>query len=90
MRAAAAAKTVPMEVDVRGMNLEEATEAVDTYLADAVHGRAQRGQHHSRQGHRRFAHRHPEAFEAPLERKKSFRDGMYGEGEQGVTVVTLK
>lgn len=89
MRAAAAAKTVPMEVDVRGMNLEEATEAVDTYLADAVmaglnevsiiHGK---GTGVLRTGIQKHLKRHLNV--------KSFRDGMYGEGEQGVTVVTLK
>ena len=89
LRSAAAAKTVPMEVDVRGMNLEEATEAVDTYLADAVlaglnevsiiHGK---GTGVLRTGIQKHLKRHLNV--------KSFRDGMYGEGEQGVTVVTLK
>jgi len=89
MRSTAAAKTVPMEVDVRGMNLEEATEAVDTYLADAVmaglnevsiiHGK---GTGVLRTGIQKHLKRHLNV--------KSFRDGMYGEGEQGVTVVTLK
>ena len=89
MRSTAAAKTVPMEVDVRGMNLEEATEAVDTYLADAVmaglnevsiiHGK---GTGVLRTGIQKHLKRHLNV--------KSFRDGMYGEGEQGVTVVMLK
>lgn len=35
-KASAARPAVPMEVDVRGMNLEEALNAVDTYLADAT------------------------------------------------------
>ena len=89
MRSTAAAKTVPMEVDVRGMNLEEATEAVDTYLADAVmaglnevsiiHGK---GTGILRTGIQKHLKHHLNV--------KAFRDGMYGEGEQGVTVVTLK
>ena len=89
MRSTAAAKTVPMEVDVRGMNLEEATEAVDTYLADAVmaglnevsiiHGK---GTGVLRTGIQKHLKHHLNV--------KAFRDGMYGEGEQGVTVVTLK
>ena len=89
MRSAAAARTVPMEADVRGMNLEEATEAVDAYLADAVlaglnevsiiHGK---GTGVLRTGIQKHLKRHLNV--------KSFRDGMYGEGEQGVTVVTLK
>ena len=81
--------TVPMEVDVRGHNLEEAIEAVDTYLAGAVlaglrevsiiHGK---GTGVLRSGIQRHLKKHINV--------KSFRDGMYGEGEQGVTVVTLK
>ncbi|MBP3541860.1 MAG: endonuclease MutS2 [Clostridia bacterium] len=82
-------RTVPMEVDVRGMNLEEATQAVDSYLAEAtlaglgevsiIHGK---GTGILRTGLQRHLKKHMNV--------KSFRDGMYGEGEQGVTVVTLK
>jgi len=82
-------RTVPMEVDVRGMNLEEATQAVDSYLAEAtlaglgevsiIHGK---GTGILRTGLQRHLKKHMNV--------KTFRDGMYGEGEQGVTVVTLK
>ncbi|MDD3335670.1 MAG: endonuclease MutS2 [Eubacteriales bacterium] len=84
-----AARTVPMEIDLRGMNLEEAIGEVDTYLADAtlaglnevsiIHGK---GTGVLRTGIQRHLRKHMNV--------KSFRDGMYGEGEQGVTVVTLK
>ena len=78
-----------MEVDVRGMTLDEAIAAVDIYLADAtlaglnevsiIHGKAP--------GLRRTGiHRQ----ERTHMNQKQYRDGMYGEGEQGVTVVTLK
>ncbi|HIU19644.1 MAG TPA: endonuclease MutS2 [Candidatus Limiplasma stercoravium] len=80
---------VPMETDVRGMNLEEAIAAVDTYLADAtlaglnevsiIHGK---GTGVLRAGIQRHLKGHMNV--------RKFRDGIYGEGEQGVTVVTLK
>ena len=88
-KAAAARPAVPMEADVRGMNLEEAINAVDTYLADAtlaglnevsiIHGK---GTGVLRAGIQRHLKTHMNV--------KKYRDGMYGEGEQGVTIVTLK
>ncbi len=85
----AASRIVPMEVDVRGQTLEEALAAVDIYLADAtlaglnevsiIHGK---GTGVLRTGIQRHLRKHMNV--------KTFRDGMYGEGEQGVTVVTLK
>ena len=84
-----ASRIVPMEVDVRGQTLEEALAAVDIYLADAtlaglnevsiIHGK---GTGVLRTGIQRHLRKHLNV--------KTFRDGMYGEGEQGVTVVTLK
>ena len=81
--------SVPMDVDVRGMMLEEAIAQVDIYLADAtlaglnevsiIHGK---GTGVLRTGIQRHLKSHMNV--------KKFRDGMYGEGEQGVTVVTLK
>ncbi len=88
-RVSAAKASVPMEIDVRGMTLEEAIGAVDIYLADAtlgglnevsiIHGK---GTGVLRAGIQRHLKSHLNV--------KKYRDGMYGEGEQGVTVVTLK
>ena len=85
----AAKPSVPMDVDVRGMTLDEAIGAVDIYLADAtlaglnevsiIHGK---GTGVLRTGIQRHLRSHMSV--------KKYRDGMYGEGEQGVTVVTLK
>lgn len=82
-------KTTAMECDVRGMALDEAMAVVDRYLDDAVmtglhevsiiHGK---GTGILRSGIRQDLRKHRHV--------KSFRDGMYGEGENGVTVVTLK
>lgn len=88
-KTSAARPAVPMETDVRGMNLEEAIGAVDTYLAEAtlaglsevsiIHGK---GTGVLRAGIQRHLKGHMNV--------KKYRDGMYGEGEQGVTIVTLK
>ena len=82
-------RTVPMECDVRGMALDEAIPVVDQYLDEAVlasltevsiiHGK---GTGVLRNGIQQHLRRHPHV--------KSFRLGVYGEGESGVTVVTLK
>ena len=85
----AASRMVPVETDVRGMALDEALPAVDTYLDEAtlaglrevsiIHGK---GTGVLRTGIQRHLKRHMHV--------KTYRDGVYGEGEQGVTVVTLK
>ena len=85
----AAARTVPMEWDVRGCALDEALPQVDQYLDEAVlaglnevsiiHGK---GTGVLRAGIQQHLRSHPHV--------KAFRLGMYGEGESGVTVITLK
>ena len=83
------AREVQTECDVRGMNLEEALLAVDMFLDGAVlnklgqvyiiHGK---GTGVLRSGIQQHLKKHPAI--------KSFRLGKYGEGEDGVTVATLK
>ncbi len=82
-------RTVRLECDVRGMNLEEALLAVNQYLDQAVlagygevsiiHGK---GTGVLRAGIQQELRHHPHV--------KKFRRGVYGEGEDGVTVVQLK
>ena len=82
-------RTVKSECDVRGMNLEEALDAVSLYLDEAVlaglnevyviHGK---GTGILRAGIQQDLRKNKHV--------KSFRRGMYGEGEDGVTVLTLK
>ena len=82
-------KTISPEINVIGLNVEEATHIIDKYLDDAnlskletvriVHGK---GTGKLRQGIHTYLKTHPHV--------KSFRLGTYGEGEMGVTVVTLK
>ncbi|NLI19930.1 MAG: endonuclease MutS2 [Clostridiales bacterium] len=85
----AASRTVPLELDVRGMAQDEALPEVDRYLDEAtlaglhevsiIHGK---GTGVLRTGIQRHLKGHMDV--------KSYRLGVYGEGEDGVTVVTLK
>lgn len=82
-------KTILPEINVIGLNIEEANHIIDKYLDDAnlskletvriVHGK---GTGKLRKGIHAFLKSHPHV--------KSFRIGTYGEGEMGVTVVILK
>ena len=82
-------RTVKQECDVRGMSLEEALGAVSLYLDEAVlaglnevyiiHGK---GTGILRAGIQQDLRKNRHV--------KSFRRGVYGEGEDGVTVVTLR
>ncbi len=82
-------RSVALELDVRGQLPEEAIDNVDKYLDDCmmagmsevsiVHGKGTGVLRNEIQAHLR---RHPHVAE--------FRLGHYGEGEAGVTVVTLK
>ena len=82
-------KAISPEINVIGLNIEEATQIVDKYLDDAnlskletvriVHGK---GTGKLRTGIHSFLKKHPHV--------KTFRMGTYGEGEMGVTVVALK
>ena len=82
-------REIHMSCDVRGMELPEALAEVDRYLDNAilsglgevtiVHGK---GTGVLRSGIQKELRRNP--------RVKSFRLGVYGEGEDGVTVVQLK
>ena len=82
-------KTVSPEINVIGMNIEEATFVIDKYLDDCsiaklspvriVHGK---GTGKLRQGIHSFLKTHQHV--------KSFRLGTFGEGEIGVTVVEIQ
>ena len=84
-----APRPVETECDVRGCNLEEALMAVDLFLDGAVlnhlrtvsiiHGK---GTGVLRAGIHKQLRAHPAV--------KEFRLGRYGEGEDGVTIVTLR
>ena len=84
-----AARPVETECDVRGCNLEEALMAVDLFLDGAMLNRLKivniihgKGTGILRTG----IHKHLKTVSCV----KEFRLGRYGEGEDGVTVVTLK
>lgn len=82
-------RSVPMELDLHGMAVDEAIIEVDKYLDDAflsglhevsiIHGK---GTGTLRKGIQDYLRTHPHV--------ESFRLGKYGEGEIGVTVVTLR
>jgi len=84
-----ASRPVETECDVRGCNLEEAIMAVDLFLDGAMLNRLKlvniihgKGTGILRAG----IHKHLKTVSCV----KEFRLGRYGEGEDGVTVVTLK
>lgn len=84
-----APRAVETECDVRGCNLEEALMAVDLFLDGAVMNRLRvvsiihgKGTGILRAGIHKHLKSHPAV--------KEFRLGRYGEGEDGVTVVTMK
>ncbi len=82
-------KQISPELNVIGTNVEEACFLIDKYLDDCfiarlesvriVHGK---GTGKLREGIHKYLHKNPHV--------KSFRLGTFGEGEMGVTVVTLK
>ena len=82
-------KMISNEINVIGLNVEEAIYIIDKYLDDCslsslnnvriVHGK---GTGKLREGIHAFLKKHPHV--------KSFRLGTFGEGEMGVTVVELK
>lgn len=82
-------KNVSTEVDVRGQNLEEAWMNVEKFLDDCylagispvsiIHGK---GTGILRKGIQEYLRK--------FRYVKSFRNGKYGEGEDGVTIVELK
>jgi DNA mismatch repair protein MutS2 len=81
--------TISPEVDVRGLMVDEAVQVVDKYLDDAylsglkqvtiIHGK---GTGALRAGITAMLRRHPHI--------EGHRPGVYGEGEMGVTIVTIK
>ena len=78
-----------LELDIRGCAVDEGIHEVDAFIDNAVmvnagiitiiHGK---GTGLLRQGIQRHLKHHPSV--------KSFRNGLFGEGEDGVTVVELK
>ena len=82
-------QTISSEINVIGMNVDEATFVIDKYLDDCaiaklspvriVHGK---GTGKLREGIHKYLKTNPHV--------KSFRLGTFGEGEMGVTVVELE
>ncbi|MBO7150172.1 MAG: Smr/MutS family protein, partial [Clostridia bacterium] len=85
----AVARTCKMELDVRGEYAEDAWEKVDRYIDDALlSGLAEaRIIHGKGTGKLRV---HIQNRLRTDRRIKSYRNGSYGEGDMGVTVIVLK
>ncbi len=82
-------KTVKYELDLRGYLVDDAILEIDAFIDDCIRtGRTEfniihgKGTGALRAGVQNYLKTHP--------RVKSFRIGAYGEGDAGVTVVTLK
>ena len=82
-------RNIKPEVNVIGLNVEEAIFVVDKFLDDCILAKLQtvrivhgKGTGKLRNGIHQFLKKHPHV--------KSIRMGTYGEGEMGVTVVELK
>lgn len=85
----AATRSISLSCDVRGMNLEEALVEVERYLDEAVLS----GLHEVTIVHGKGSGILRSGIHQDLKHYKhvdSWRLGIYGEGEDGVTVVTLK
>lgn len=84
-----AAKSLPSELDVRGMTVDEAAERLDIFIDSLILGGMRqftlihgKGTGALRTGLRAYLRRHKAV--------QSARPGLYGEGEDGVTIVELK
>ena len=82
-------KTVKYELDLRGFLVDDAILEIDAFIDDCIRtGRTEfniihgKGTGALRAGVQNYLKTHP--------RVKSFRIGAYGEGDAGVTIVTLK
>ncbi|MDD3401662.1 MAG: endonuclease MutS2 [Eubacteriales bacterium] len=82
-------REMKLELDLRGMLVDDAILEIDRYIDDcALTGRKEfycihgKGTGALRMGVQRYLKHHSKV--------QSFRDGAYGEGDAGVTVVTLK
>lgn len=83
------ASSIKLELDIRGMNILDADVEIEKYLDDCfiaglsevqiIHGK---GTGALRKGVHELLRKNPHT--------KSYRIGVFGEGENGVTVVTLK
>ena len=73
-------QNISSEINVIGMNVDEATFVIDKYLDDCTIAKISPGK--LRDGIHKFLKTNPHV--------KSFRLGIFGEGEMGVTIVELK
>ncbi len=84
-----ATRSASLEIDVRGMTVDEAVMDIDRFIDNAqlgsinqftiIHGK---GTGALRKGVQTFLRKHPSV--------RTFRVGLFGEGEDGVTIVELK
>jgi len=82
------ASPIGLELDLRGLNVEEALDRVDKYIDDAVIA----GLHEVTLIHGKGTGTLRKAIAEHLRKHaqvESFRSGKYGEGETGVTIVKL-
>ncbi len=84
-----APRTIKSDIDLRGMNGEEAWVEVDRYLDEAIMCHLNQVTLIHGKGTGKLRQLLRQQLKADR-RVDSFRDGVYGEGDNGVTVVKLK